>query len=77
MWNNSYLGKFVNEYLVPAAKIGSLFVGGLGLAGGLIGKGFTLAGNIASHYDNIRNFPSYITGKILDNPLTNRLTGFV
>lgn len=76
MWNNSSLGKFVNNYVVPVAKVGSLLVGGLGFAGGIIGKAVTVAGNIATQYDNIRNFPSYCKGQLLNNPLTNKLTGW-
>jgi len=58
------------------AKVGSLLVGGLGLAGGIVGKTFIAAGKIASSYENIRDIKSYVTSKLLNNPLTNRLTGF-
>lgn len=77
MWNNSSIGKFVNQYVVPVAKAGSLLVGGLGLTGGVIGKCFTVAGNVASHYEKIKDVRSYVTDTILNNPLTNKLTGFI
>ena len=73
MWNNSGLGKFVNKYVVPVAKVGSLLVGGFGFTSGVVGKLFMNANKIVGYYDNIRNLPDYVKGKILSNPWTDKM----
>ena len=75
MWNNSSVGKFVNNYVVPVVKVGANVATFCGT--GVIATGLVTAGKVVSEYEKVKDIPSYVKGKILDNPLTNKFTGFV